>query len=127
LLAATISQSLIENCFLWSRPQGGGLGGGFRHCDEEDVRRLRFIRSAQTAGSTLKEITELLKLHATDDRARARELANKRIAALDLQIAELEAARDSLRKLARACGAGSAGPCPILTAFEARRPAGISK
>jgi MerR family mercuric resistance operon transcriptional regulator len=107
------------------RPQNGGLGGGFRHYDDEDVRRLQFIRSAQNAGFTLKEIAELLKLHATDDRARARELANKRIAALGVQIAELEAARESLRKLARACGAGSAGPCPILTAFESHRSASL--
>ncbi len=105
------------------RPQNGGLGGGFRHYGDEDMRRLRFIRSAQAAGFTLKEIAELIKLHATNDRARAKELASKRIAALDIQIAELEAARASLRKLARACGEGSAGPCPILTAFEARRPA----
>jgi MerR family mercuric resistance operon transcriptional regulator len=109
------------------RPQTGGLRGGFRHYDDEDVRRLRFVRSAQRAGFTLKEIAELLRLHATDDRARARELANKRIATLDVQIAELEAARTSLRKLARACGAGSVGPCPILTAFEPRRVANATK
>lgn len=40
----------------------------------------------------------MIKLHAIDDRARAKELANKRMAALDVQIAELEAARASLHK-----------------------------
>jgi MerR family mercuric resistance operon transcriptional regulator len=44
-------------------------GGGVRRYDEEDVRRLRFIRRAQAAGFTLEEIGELLALDRTDDRA----------------------------------------------------------
>ena len=50
--------------------------------------------------------------------ARARELAAERLAALDAKIAELEAARMSLRRLARECGASEEGPCPIIAAFE---------
>lgn len=91
---------------------------GIRRYGEEDVRRLRFIRSAQAAGFTLEEIGELLELDAVDDRARARELARCRIAALDTKIAEMQAARAALAKLADDCGSGSAGPCPIITAFE---------
>jgi MerR family mercuric resistance operon transcriptional regulator len=100
------------------RPQGSGSGGGIRRYGLNDLRRLRFIRSAQAAGFTLDQIGELLALDATDDRARARELANAQIAALDVRIEELERARASLRELARECGSGSAGPCPILTAFD---------
>ena len=96
----------------------GGAGHGVRRYGEQDVRRLRFIRAAQAAGFTLEQIAELIALDATDDRARARALAQERIAALDARIAELTAARDALSQLARACGAGSAGPCPIITAFE---------
>jgi MerR family mercuric resistance operon transcriptional regulator len=92
--------------------------GGIRRYGADDVRRLRFIRQAQAAGFTLEEIKELLDLDATDDRARARELANARVKALDRKIEELERARNSLRRLARECGSGSAGPCPILSAFE---------
>ena len=95
-----------------------GLGGGVRRYGSEDVRRLRFIRSAQSAGFTLEEIAELLKLDATDDRARALELANERISALDARIAELETARASLKKLAHHCAHTHEGPCPIITAFE---------
>lgn len=91
---------------------------GFRRYGAEDVRRLAFIRQAQAAGFTLEEIKELVELDATDDRPRARELANARVKALDRKIQELERARDSLRRLARECGSGSAGPCPILSAFE---------
>lgn len=91
---------------------------GFRRYGAEDVRRLAFIRQAQAAGFTLEEIKELVELDATDDRPRARELANARVKALDRKIQEFERARDSLRRLARECGSGSAGPCPILSAFE---------
>jgi len=100
------------------RPQGPGSGGGIRRYGVDDVRRLRFVRSAQAAGFTLEQIGELLALDATDDRARARELAASRLEALDAQIAELERARASLRRLADECAGGSAGPCPILKAFD---------
>lgn len=100
------------------RPTGAGAGGGIRRYGTDDARRLRFIRSAQAAGFTLEQIGELLALDATDDRASARQLAHEQMAALDAKIAELEQARASLRRLASECGSGSAGPCPILTAFD---------
>ena len=91
---------------------------GVRRYGENDLRRLRFIRSAQAAGFTLEQVGEVLALDATHDRARARSLAKARIAALDEKIAELELARDALRRLARDCGASAKGPCPIILAFE---------
>jgi MerR family transcriptional regulator, mercuric resistance operon regulatory protein len=78
--------------------------GEVRRYGPEDVRRLRFIRSAQAAGFTLDEIAELLALDASHDRSRARQLAADRIAALT--------------RLASACAEGEAGPCPIIAAFE---------
>jgi MerR family transcriptional regulator, mercuric resistance operon regulatory protein len=101
-----------------ARSGGNALSGGIRRYDEADLQRLRFIRSAQTAGFTLEEIDELLRLDAGLDRTRARELANERLAALEAKIAELQAARASLQRLARACGAKSTGPCPIISAFN---------
>ncbi|MBQ1500456.1 MAG: MerR family DNA-binding protein [Sphingomonas sp.] len=95
-----------------------GYHGGVRRYGERDVRRLRFIRSAQAAGFTLEQIGELLALDARDDRPRARALAREQIAVLDRKIAELAAARDALARLARECSGGGAGPCPILTAFD---------
>jgi MerR family mercuric resistance operon transcriptional regulator len=89
-----------------------------RRYSSEDLRRLRFIRQAQAAGFTLEQIRELLELDSSNDRPRARELADARVQALDEKIAELERARDALRRLAKECGSGSAGPCPILTSFE---------
>ena len=90
---------------------------GIRRYGNDDLRRLRFIRQAKAAGFTLEEIRELLALDAGEDRSRARELASARIAQLDSRIAQLEQARDSLRRLAAECGGGGKGPCPILASF----------
>lgn len=93
-------------------------GAGIRRYAAEDVRRLRFIRSAQRAGFTLEEIRGLLALDAGHDHAQARQMALARVAKLDQQISELQRARESLQKLARRCADSDAGPCPILGSFE---------
>jgi MerR family transcriptional regulator, mercuric resistance operon regulatory protein len=103
---------------LLNEPARPFLYRGVRRYDDEDVKRLRFIRSAQAAGFTLDQIGELLALDAGEDRARARELARGQIATLDARIAELQAARGALARLADECGRGGAGPCPIIAAFE---------
>ena len=90
-----------------------------RYCEEE-VKRLKFIRSAQAAGFTLNEIGELLELSTSDDRPRARELAQARVAALDEKIEELHQAREALAGLAAECAEKRGGPCPILKAFDPR-------
>lgn len=100
------------------RPAGGGAAGGIRRYVADDIRQLRFIRSAQAAGFTLEQIKELLALDTTVDRARARQLARERIVALDAKIEDLKRVRASLRELAAACESGESGPCPILTSFE---------
>ena len=60
-----------------------GRADGIRRYGSDDVRRLRFIRQAQAAGFTLEEIKELLDLDASEDRSRARALADARVKALD--------------------------------------------
>ena len=99
-------------------PEPARPPGEVRRYSDSDVRRLRFIRSAQAAGFTLREIGELIALDASDDRARARELAKARVAALDDRIEELRQARKALAGLAMDCAKKRSGPCPILSAFE---------
>jgi MerR family mercuric resistance operon transcriptional regulator len=97
-------------------PRPGAMrGSGRRHYGDDDLRRLRFIRSAQRAGFTLEEISELIAPERT--REEAREIARGRIATLDAQIGELRAARAWLGELAEECAKGGAGPCPIIAAF----------
>ncbi len=93
--------------------------GAIRRYGAEDVQRLRFVRSAQAAGFTLEEIGQLLAFDPVDDRPSIRALAERRVAALDGQIRQLTEARTALTRLARQCGNGDAGPCPIVEAFEA--------
>lgn len=100
------------------REATSGLGGGIRRYGDGDLRRLRFIRAAQSAGFTLTQIAELLSLDATDDRRRVHALAGARLAAIDEEIARLERARVALRRLASECAATDVGPCPIIAAFE---------
>jgi MerR family mercuric resistance operon transcriptional regulator len=99
-------------------PEPARPPGEVRRYSGEDVKRLKFIRSAQAAGFTLNEIGELIALDASDDRARARELAQARVAAIDEKIAELVEARDALAGLATDCARKRRGPCPILKAFD---------
>lgn len=95
--------------------------GGIRRYGTSDLERLRFVRKAKLAGFTLAEIAELIALDSTEDRARVREIAGRRIAALDARIDELRQARQSLAALARECGQGADGPCPIIRSFGASR------
>ena len=92
--------------------------GEIRRYGDDDLKRLRFIRRAQAAGFTLEQIGELLALDRTDDRARVRELATGRLAALGARISELEQSRAALERLRGACASGRKGPCPILDAFD---------
>lgn len=92
--------------------------GGVRRYGAEDARRLRFIRHAQAAGFTLEEIRELLALDSGSDRGRARRMAQLRVEALNVRIAELSRARDALQRLAQQCGDETSGPCPILASFD---------
>lgn len=98
-------------------PRGTG-SAAVRRYGADDLRRLRFIRSAQTAGFSLEEIGGLLQLDAQADRAQVRAVATARLAALDARIEELTNARAALGRLVDDCATGSGGPCPILSAFE---------
>lgn len=92
---------------------------GVRRYGEQDIRQLRFIRKAQEAGFTLNEIKELITLDSSQHHERAQALARQRIAELDIKIAEMQRARDSLKKLARDCAhGGHQQPCAILEAFD---------
>lgn len=91
--------------------------GRIRYYDNDDLRRLKFIKKAQSAGFTLSEIKELLHLDAGHDHVRANAMAQARIKELDIKIAELQQARDALAGLSTQCCHTKSGPCPILEAF----------
>ena len=99
-----------------ANPQGSA-SRGIRRYGDDDIKRLRFIRSAQTSGFTLEEIKELLSLDGRKNRKRAREIAYARVKDLDEKIAAMSEARRALVALAKLCESGK-GRCPIIPALD---------
>jgi len=94
---------------------------GYRQYSEETVERMRFIRKAQQAGFTLKEIKDLLALREDADARRGdvRGKAAAKIADIDAKVRDLLAMRESLVELLTSCkGDGPASECPIITALS---------
>lgn len=74
---------------------------GYRQFDEAAVRRVRFIKGAQSLGLKLAEIRELLEIQdkGACPCGHTRELVEGRIAQLDQEIRELRSLRAELSSL----------------------------
>ena len=94
---------------------------GYRVYGEEEERRLRFIKNAQTLGFTLHEIAELLSLRVSST-ARCGDVQRKAQAKLEqvtAKMRDLRALALVLQDLIRTCRAGQPTEhCPILTSLE---------
>lgn len=96
---------------------------GQRQYDDETVRRLAFVRRATALGFSLAEVKSLLMLRVSARMSceRVRERALTKLADIDHRIAELEAMRGALTRLANGCATGAvSGTCPFLD--ELSRP-----
>ncbi len=94
---------------------------GYRDYQPDAVNRVRFIKHAQALGFTLDEISQLLALRVTSERACARveSRAEAAIDRIDERLAHLQRIRDTLSELAAACRRQDlTGDCPILHALE---------
>ena len=92
----------------------------YRLYDADAVRRLHFIRRAQSLGFSLPEIRQLLGLHAqgAGDMAQVRAIAEQRLRQIEQRLADLHSLRDGLEQLLQACpGHGALADCPILAAL----------
>jgi Hg(II)-responsive transcriptional regulator len=94
---------------------------GYREYTEGDVRRVCFIRRAQSLGFTLAEVSELLGLRvgrgttAADVKARA----ERKLADVRRKIAKLAEIERALVGLTASCdGRSPTGDCPILHHLE---------
>lgn len=90
-----------------------------RRYPQEAVARLAFIRRAQDAGFTLREIGELLRLAQTPSCRGARDMAAQKLAQVEARMADLARMRAALRGLVRQCDTRRTRTCPILEAFAA--------
>ena len=103
-------------------PRPRRSGANYRLYAQDTVRRVRFIKSAQELGFSLKEIRELLSLRATPQTRcwEVRERAEAKIKAIEAKLASLQAMKQALAKLVAECsGDGPVTECPILESFEA--------
>ena len=89
--------------------------GGQRKYDEAVVRRVKFIKRAQTLGFTLEETRSLLSFEQANSCCDTRDLALHKVHEIDQRIADLRRMRKTLSELANHCDNGSnPGPCPII-------------
>jgi DNA-binding transcriptional MerR regulator len=92
---------------------------GYRQYSQDAIERLRFIKSAQWLGLRLREISELLAIcdQGLCPCGHSETLLRQRMAAIDAQVAELQAVRAELARVverypAAAChDATSASQC----------------
>lgn len=94
---------------------------GYRRYPQRLERRLRFIKRAQALGFTLAEVVELLELEGLRVCPDARELAARKLEAIDRKVADLCAMREALAQLMHQCQTGeSGGACPIIDVLSER-------
>lgn len=96
---------------------------GYRMYSAAEVRRVRFIKSAQALGFSLEEIAELLALRSgpAGTCAAVKSCAEEKIADIDRKVAALTAMKTALARISADCDGGetSSSECPILAALDA--------
>ena len=96
-------------------PQPERPAGGVRRYTEVDAERLRFIKRAQLMGFTLAEIENLLRLRTRRSCSATRELAARKLLAVDNRIRELRQLRGELSGLIAECDANAEDQyCPVI-------------
>ena len=102
-------------------PEPVRRASGYRSYGDGTIAQLRFIRRAKHLGFTLEKIRELLALSVDRQRGvkAVKQRAEKRLAAIEQRIAELQRVRDGLAQLVASCpGHGKPEECPILRALS---------
>lgn len=96
-------------------PEPSKPSGGFRKYDPDSVKRVRFIKRAQSLGFTLDEILGLLALDEKTACLETRQIAADKLELIHEKLADLMRMRKALSSLVHACDESSAsGSCPII-------------
>lgn len=89
-----------------------------RRYSGDDLKRVRFIKRAQTLGFSLDEVALLLGLSDGRHCAETRALAERKLTTVEEKIADLVAIQKALRGLITKCSKGSRGcGCPVIDAL----------
>jgi Cu(I)-responsive transcriptional regulator len=95
---------------------------GYRLYEPDAIRRLRFIRRAQTLGFTLEEIGDLLAFSDDPDASAGdvKAMTQAKVEDIDRRILDLERMKQALVGLAEGCPGHRATTvdCPILAALN---------
>ena len=104
-------------------PQPQRSPAGYRHYQEQDVRRLRFIRRGRELGFSLEEIRSLLDLAAQPESPcdSADRMAREHLDTIEARIRDLQNLHAELSKVV-GCRSGHAEHCRLLEALEAPQP-----
>ncbi len=99
----------------------------YRIYGEEGLRRLRFIRSAQTAGFTLEDIAHLLELRdgRADPCGEVRTIVENRLERVSQQLKELRRVQRVLKETVQWCHTPKTpGCCEVIAELDeqARKP-----
>lgn len=93
--------------------------GGIRRYAATDVRRVRFIKSAQGLGFRLDEIDGLLKLEDGAHCDEARTLAEHKLADVRRKLADLARIESALAALvAQCCTVTGEVKCPLIASLQ---------
>ena len=89
---------------------------GYRTYSKRDVHNLRFIRRARDLGFSIRQIADLLGLWRDQSRssAKVKALALEHIAELEEKIAQMQAMKAELERLAHCCHGDQRPECPII-------------
>ncbi len=101
-------------------PRPPRLHGSIRRYPPETLRRLRFIKRAQSLGFSLDEVASLLQLAEGEHCAETRALGEKKLGLVRRKLDELGAIRLALERLVEQCSRGGRGKgCPLIAALVA--------
>ena len=97
------------------------LASRYRDYPEDALRRVRFIKSSQEVGFTLKEIKELIRLREEQRHsgAEVRAIAEEKIRSIDEKVGLLKSMREELNALLQNCRCrDDQAPCSALVALD---------
>jgi MerR family mercuric resistance operon transcriptional regulator len=100
---------------------------GWRTYPDEALRRVKFIKRAQSLGFSLDEIRGLLSLNIRDNdrpvREKTEQIAKDKLEETRHKIRDLQQIETTLSRLVEDCpGDRTNGPCPILENFRFELP-----
>jgi MerR family mercuric resistance operon transcriptional regulator len=100
-------------------PEPRRAHGRVRRYGNDEIARLRFIRSAQRLGFTLSEIDDLLALVEPRSCSKTRKIAAAKLGMIDERICELQKLREEFTTLLAECDENpDEGRCPIIERLE---------